>query len=276
MIRVGEFNKLKIMRETAHGVYLDDGGEGILLPKRVVPEGAKPGDDLEVFIYHDKEGRLIATTQKPKGVVGDILRLQVVGTSPHGAFLDNGLMKDLFVPRSKQFGAMMPGHEYLVKIYIDELSGRLVATERLDSFLSNDPLTVNVLDEVDLIIYRKTNIGYVVIINNKHTGILHHNEIYRDIAIGDKMKGYIKNIYPENKIDVVLGTRGFKRVEAEGDKIIRLLEEHEGYLPYHDKSDPEEIYAFFGMSKKTYKMALGTLYKQKKISLEKAGIRLIG
>lgn len=275
MIRVGEFNMLKIIREASNGVYLDDGGEGLLLPKRVVPEGAKTGDELKVFIYHDKEGRPIATTLKPKGVVGDILRLRVTGTSPHGAFLDNGLMKDLFVPRNNQFGPMMPGHEYLVKIYIDRLSGRMVAMEKLDPFLSNETLTVKVLDEADLIVYRKTPIGYVVIINQKHTGVLHQNEIYRDLRIGDKMKGYIKNISTENTIDVVLGARGYQRVEEGGDQIIRLLQEHGGYLPYHDKSDPDEIYSFFGMSKKTYKMALGALYKQKKISLENAGIRLI-
>lgn len=275
MIRLGELNTLKIVREVAFGVYLDDGAEGILLPKRFVPPGARPGDEVTVFIYHDKEERLIATTQKPIGLAGDIVLLRAVSVTPHGAFLDNGLMKDLFVPNAKQIQGMVPGNDYLVKIYIDELSGRLTASERLDTFLNNENLTVNALDEVSLVVYRKTEIGYVMIINNKHTGILHHNEIYREIRIGDRLNGYIKHIYPDHKIDVVIGTPGFKRVEAEGEKIIRLLNENNGYLPYHDKSDPEEIYAFFGMSKKAFKMTIGGLYKKQKIKLEPAGIRLL-
>lgn len=274
MIRLGDSNKLKILREVAFGVYLDDGNEGILLPKRFVPPGARAGDEVTVFIYHDKEERLIATTQKPIGTVGEIVFLKAVSTTPHGAFLDNGLMKDLFVPNAKQIQSMVPGNSYLVKIYIDEHSGRLTATERLDHFLSNENLTVKVLDEVSLIVYRKTEIGYVLIINQKHTGILHHNEIYREIHIGDKLNGYIKQIYPDHKMDVVIGTPGFKRVEAEGEKILRLLKENNGYLPYHDKSDPLEIYTFFGMSKKTFKMTIGGLYKRQQITLEPKGIRI--
>ena len=275
MIRLGEFNKLKILREVDFGVYLDDGEEGILLPKRYIPPGSGTGDEVEVFIYHDKEERLIATTQKPYGIVGDIVLLKVVSTTPHGAFLDNGLMKDLFVPNAKQIQTMIAGHSHLVKIYVDQHSGRLTATERLDPFLSNENLTVSALQEVGLIVYRQSKIGFVMIINNKHSGILHHNELYREIHVGDRLKGYIKHIYPDHKIDVVLGTPGFKRVEAEGEKIVRLLNEHHGYLPYHDKSGPEEIYTFFGMSKKTFKMTVGGLYKQKKITLEPAGIRLL-
>jgi len=257
------------------GVYLDDGAEGILLPRRFVPEGVKLGDALKVFLYHDGEDRLIATTQQPKGVLGDIVKLRCISTTPQGAFLDNGLMKDIFVPKSKQQRGMIPNGEYLVKIYLDEQTGRLAATEKIESFLSNDELTVKVLDEVDLTVYRRTDIGYVVIINNIHTGVLHHNEIYRDITAGDRFKGFIKKIYPDNKIDVVAGKPGYQRVEDEAQKILRLLQENNGYLPYYDKSDPEEIYSFFGMSKKTFKMTVGNLYRQKKISLEKTGIRLV-
>jgi len=275
MIKVGEYNNLKVIREVAFGVYLDDGAEGILLPKRFLPEGVKIGDELNVFLYHDGEDRLIATTQKPKGVLGDIVKLRCVTVTPQGAFLDNGLMKDIFVPKSKQQRGMIPNGEYLVKIYLDEQTGRLAATEKIEPFLSNDDLTVKVLDEVDLTVYRRTDIGYVVIINNIHTGVLHHNEIYRDITAGDQFKGFIKKIYPDNKIDVSAGKPGYNRVEDETQKILRLLNENDGYLPYYDKSDPEEIYSFFGMSKKTFKMTVGNLYKQKKISLEKAGIRLV-
>jgi uncharacterized protein len=276
MIKVGEYNILKVIREVAFGVYLDDGAEGILLPKRFMPENVQIDDEINVFLYHDGEDRLIATTQKPKGVLGDIVKLRCITVTPQGAFLDNGLMKDIFVPKSKQQRGMIPNGEYLVKIYLDEQTGRLAATEKIESFLSNDDLTVKVLDEVDLTVYRRTDIGYVVIINNIHTGVLHHNEIYRDITAGDKFKGFIKKIYPEeNKIDVAAGKPGYNRVEDETQKILRLLQENDGYLPYYDKSDPEEIYSFFGMSKKTFKMTVGNLYKQKKISLEKTGIRLV-
>jgi predicted RNA-binding protein (virulence factor B family) len=275
MIRVGEYNTLNVIRETPIGVYLDDGAEGILLPNRFVPAGTKTGDNLRVFIYHDGEERLIATTQQPKGVLGDIVKLRVVSITPQGAFMDNGLMKDLFVPKSRQQRGMIPNGEYLVKIYLDEQTGRLAATEKIDGFLSNEELTVKEKDMVDLTVYRRTDIGYVVIINNTHTGVLHHNEIYRSIGTGDRFKGFIKKIYADNRIDVAAGKPGYDRVEDESGKILRLLQENNGFLPYHDKSDPEEIYAFFSMSKKTFKMTVGNLYKQKKIGLTKDGIQLI-
>lgn len=275
MIKVGEYNTLKVIREAAFGLYLDDGAEGILLPKRFVPEGTKTGDEVTVFIYHDGEERLIATTQRPKGILGDIVKLKAINVTPQGAFMDNGLMKDLFVPKSQQLLGMRPNGEYLVKIYLDEQTGRLAASERIEQDLSNEVLTVKLLDEVDLTVYRRTDIGYVVIINNQHTGVLHFNEIYRDINEGDKFRGFIKKIYPDNKIDVAAGKSGYKRVEDESEKILRLLNENNGYLPYYDKSDPEEIYSFFGMSKKTFKMTVGNLYRQKKISLEKTGIKLV-
>ena len=275
MIKVGEYNTLKVLREVDFGVYLDDGENGILLPKRFVPPGIKTGDEVPVFLYHDGEGRLIATTQRPKGILGDIVKLKAVSVTPQGAFLDNGLMKDLFVPKSKQLQGMIPNGEYLVRIYLDEQTGRLVATEKIAPFLNNDQLTVKELDIVDLLVYRRTDIGYVVIINNIHTGVLHHNEIYRNIGVGDRFPGFIKKIYPDNKIDVAAGKPGYQRVEDEAEKILRLLKENNGYLPYYDRSDPEEIYSFFGMSKKTFKMTLGNLYKQRKISLEKTGIKLV-
>ena len=282
MIKVGEYNILKVIREVDFGLYLDDGAEGILLPKRFVPANTKIGDEVKVFLYHDGEDRLIATTQQPKGVLGDIVKLRAVSVTEHGAFLDNCLMKDLFVPKSKQQLNMIPNGEYLVKIYLDEQTGRLAATEKLEPFLSNEELTVKELEVVDLIVYRRTDIGYVCIINNQHTGVLHHNEIYRNITAGDRFTGFIKKIYPEDKagdlryrIDLSAGKPGYNRVEDETGKILRLLKENDGYLPYHDKSDPEEIYTFFGMSKKTFKMTTGNLYKQRKISFEKGGIRLL-
>ena len=282
MIKVGEYNMLKVIRAVDFGLYLDDGAEGILLPKRFVPEGAVVGDELKVFIYHDGEDRLIATTQQPKALLGDIVKLRAVNVTPQGAFLDMGLMKDIFVPKSKQKTGMMVNGDYLVKIYLDEQTGRLAATEKIESFLSNENLTVKELDLVDLIVTRRTDIGYVCIINNQHTGVLHFNEIYRNIQAGDKFQGFIKKIYPESmdkddrfKIDVAAGKPGYNRVEDEAGKLLRLLKENDGYLPYNDKSDPELIYDFFGMSKKTFKMTTGNLFKQRKISFEKTGIKLI-
>jgi uncharacterized protein len=275
MVKVGDYNMMRVLRAVDFGVYLDDGAEGILLPKRFVPEGLSVGDEVKVFVYHDSEGRLVATTQAAKGVVGDVVKLKAVTVTNQGAFLEWGLMKDIFVPKSKQVSGMREGAEYLVKIYLDEQTGRVAATEKIEPFLSNDELTVKEKDLVDMIVYRRTDIGYLVIINNKHTGVLHFNEIYQSIGVGDKLKGFIKTIRPENKIDVVIGKPGYNRVEDEVSKILRLLQENNGYLPYHDKSDPEEIYSFFGMSKKAFKMATGNLYKQQKIAFTKTGIKLI-
>lgn len=275
MIKMGEYNMLKVIKEKSMGVFLDDGQDGILLPKRFVPEGTKTGDELKVFLYYDSEDRPIATTQTPFGILGDIVKLKVIDVTNHGAFLDWGLMKDLFIPKSKMKTFMVRNGEYLIKIVMDERTGRLTATEKLEPFLSNENLTIKEKEIVNLIVYRQTDIGYEVIINNIHKGILHNNEIYRNISIGDKFKGFIKNILPENKIDVAAGTPGYTRVEDETEKIVRLLKENDGYLPYHDKSSPDDIYSFFEMSKKTFKMATGNLYKQHKISFTKSGIQLL-
>jgi predicted RNA-binding protein (virulence factor B family) len=273
MYKVGEYNLLRVKKDSDYGLFLDGGEQEILMPNRFVPAGAKRGDELKVFIYHDSENRLTATMQEPLGVVGDIVNLKATGVTEQGAFLDWGLMKDLFVPASKQLTTMHPGQSYLVKIYIDEQTGRVAATEKLDPYLSNEDLTVKELDIVDLLIYRRTEIGFVVIINQKHTGILHFNEAFGPVDIGDKLKGFIKSIKGD-KIDVVTGLPGYNRVENESEKILRLLKENDGYLPYHDKSDPQEIYDFFSMSKKTFKMTTGSLYKARKIVFTQTGIKL--
>ncbi|WP_109699206.1 CvfB family protein [Chitinophaga deserti] len=276
MYKVGEYNQLKVKKETDFGVYLDGGGETeILLPKRYVPEGTRPGDELTVFLYHDSENRLIATTDKPKGIVGDIISLKAVDITHQGAFLDWGLAKDLFVPLSQQLSKMLKGQDYLVMIYLDELTGRVAATEKIDPYLSNDPLTVQEKDVVDLVIYRRSDIGFITIINNRHTGVLHYSDVFRSLDIGDRLKGFVKAVKEDGKVDVAPGQPGFNRTEDESGLLLRLLRENDGYLPYHDKSDPDEIREFFGMSKKTFKMTVGTLYKQQKIELTKTGIKLI-
>jgi predicted RNA-binding protein (virulence factor B family) len=274
MVKTGDYNTLRVLRKVDFGVYLDDGEAGILLPKRYVPEGLNEGDDIEVFVYHDGEDRLIATTDKPFGVVGDILKMKAVSVTEQGAFMEWGIMKDLFVPKSKQIQGMLPKGEYLVKIYRDDQTGRAAASERVEEFLHNDVITVKEGDEVDLIVLRRTDIGYLMIVNNVHTGVLHMNEVFRPIGEGDKFKGFVKKVTHDNKIDVVAGKMGYSRVEGEAEKVLRLLKENNGFLPYHDKSDPEEIYLFFAMSKKTFKMTTGNLYRERKISFEEEGIRL--
>ena len=261
------------------GVFLDDGESGILLPKRLVPPRTKIGDEVKVFLYHDSEDRIIATTEQPYGVLGDIVKLKAVSVNQQGAFLDWGLMKDLFLPKSRQINFIRAGGEYLVKILLDGQTGRLYVTEKLDPFLSNKQLSVKEKDIVDLVVYRKTDLGYVVIINSKHTGLLYLNEVYRPIKIGDRFTGFIKKIYIANEegdhlIDVAIGKPGYARVPEEEEKILQLLNENNGYLPYHDKSSPQEIYSFFGMSKKTFKMTVGKLYKERKVELTKTGIKL--
>ena len=275
MIQVGNYNTLKVSRKTDFGFYLDDGEDGILLPKRFVPAGLRIGDEIKVFIYHDSDNRLIATTQEPKGVVGDIVSLKCVSTTEHGAFLDWGLMKDIFVAKSQQLTGMYKGGEYLVKIYIDEQTGRVAATEKIDKQISNDVLTVKEKEEVDLHVQRQTDLGYVMIINGKHTGLLHANEVYRKLYVGNRIKGYIKTIRKDNKIDLVLDKPGYEKVSREEEKILNLLEAKKGFLPYNDKTDPQIIYTVFGMSKKTFKMTIGALYKQRKIELTDKGIKMI-
>jgi len=274
MIQVGQYNTLKVSRKVDFGFYLDDGAEGILLPKRFAPRTLRIGDEVQVFIYHDSDNRLVATTQKPYALVGEIAKMKAVSITKQGAFLDWGLMKDLFVPKSQQLGGMREGVEYLVKVYLDEMTGRVAATEKIEGSLSNDPLTVKEKELVDLVVYRQTELGYAVIINNKHLGLIHSNEVFSALKPGDKMQGFIRTIRPDNKIDVVPGKPGFGKVEDEAAKILRLLNENNGYLPYHDKSDPQEVYDFFGMSKKTFKMTTGNLYKQQKIRFTKTGIQL--
>lgn len=275
MLQAGIYHTLKVVKHVDFGIYLDGGdGDEILMPTRFVHKGVQDGDEITVFVYHDNEGRLIATNQKPYGIVGDIVPMTVKDKNQAGAFLDWGLMKDLFLPLSQQRSPIRVGGKYLVYIYVDEMTGRIAATEHISRHISNDGLTVQEGDEVDMLVWRETDLGYSVVINKIHEGLLHFNEVFKELNIGDSEKGFIKSILPENKITVSLGKKGYQRIEDETGKVLRLLEENNGYLPYHDKSDPEEIYEFFGMSKKAFKMATGSLYKQRKISFTKTGIKL--
>lgn len=275
-INVGQFNLMRVDRKVDFGFYMDDGEEGVLLPKRFVPSGLQVGDTISVFVYHDSDNRLIATTQEPFAVVGDIAALKVVALTKQGAFMDWGLMKDLFVPVSQQLSSMRLGGKYLVKLYLDKQTGRVAATEKIDNQISNDILTVKEGDKVKLQVYRESDIGYVVIVNQVHQGLVYKNEVFTHLHIGQFIdEGFVKKIREGNKLDIGIGKQGVEKLDDDQLKLIQLLKLHKGFLPYHDKSSPEDIYAFFGISKKAFKMNVGMLYKAKKISIEEGGIRLI-
>jgi len=275
-INVGQFNLMRVDRKVDFGFYMDDGAEGVLLPKRFAPSGLQVGDTISVFVYHDSDNRLIATTQEPFAVVGDIAALKVVAITKQGAFMDWGLMKDLFVPVSQQLSSMRLGGKYLVKLYLDKQTGRVAATEKIDNQISNDVLTVKEGEKVKLQVYRETDIGYVVIVNQVHQGLVYKNEVFTHLHIGQIIdEGFVKKIREDNKLDIGIGKQGVEKLDDDQLKLIQLLKLHKGFLPYHDKSSPEDIYAFFGISKKAFKMNVGMLYKSKKITIEAGGIRLI-
>lgn len=275
-INVGQFNLMRVDRKVDFGFYMDDGGEGILLPKRFVPSGLQIGDTISVFVYHDSDNRLIATTQEPFAVVGDIAALKVVEVTSQGAFLDWGLMKDLFVPVSQQLSTMRLGGKYLVKLYIDAQTGRVAATEKIDKQISNEILTVKEGEKVKIQVYRESEIGYVVIVNQLHQGLVYKNEVFTHLHIGQFIdEAFVKKIREDNKLDIGLGKQGGEKLADDNQKIMSLLKSHKGFLPYHDKSAPDDIYAFFGMSKKAYKMNIGMLYKMNLITIKEDGIYLI-
>jgi len=275
-INVGQFNLMRVDRRVDFGFYMDDGAEGILLPKRFVPSGLQVDDTISVFVYHDSDNRLIATTQEPLAVVGDIAALKVVEVTSQGAFLDWGLMKDLFVPVSQQLSTMRLGGKYLVKLYIDAQTGRVAATEKIDKQISNDHLTVKEGEKVKIQVYRESEIGYVVIVNQVHQGLVKKNEVFTHLHIGQFIdEAFVKKIREDNKLDIGLGKQGGEKLADDNQKIISLLKSHKGFLPYHDKSAPDDIYAFFGMSKKAFKMNVGMLYKLKLIRIEEDGIHLM-
>ncbi|MFM2439531.1 MAG: hypothetical protein RLZ16_529 [Bacteroidota bacterium] len=275
-INVGKFNLMRVDRKVDFGFYMDDGGEGILLPKRFVPSGLQVGDTISVFVYHDSDNRLIATTQEPFAEVGDIAALKVVTVTSQGAFLDWGLMKDLFVPVSQQLSTMRLGGKYLVKVYLDAQTGRVAATEKIDKQISNEYLTVKEGDKVKVQVYRESELGYVVIVNQVHQGLIYKNEVFTHIHIGQFIEdAYVKKIREANKLDIGIGKFGVEKLGDDQSKIVNLLKSHGNFLPYHDKSAPDDIYAFFGMSKKAFKMSVGILYKSKLIAIEDEGIRLL-
>lgn len=275
MIAIGKYNTLRVVKDLDFGLYLDGGSAGeLLLPARYVPKNAKPGDKLEVFIYHDNEGRLICTTLQPHAIVGEFAWMRVKSVSNAGAFLDWGLMKDLLVPHREQKAPMEEGRWYLVYVYLDQASQRIVASARVNKFLDNVPPLYERNQEVELLVADSTDIGYKVIIDNLHWGLLYKSEVFSPLSKGEKVKGYIKEIREDDKIDVSLYAPGYDKIDGIAEKILETLKQNGEFLAVHDKSDAAEISALFGCSKKSFKKAVGSLYKRQLITLENAGIRL--
>ena len=276
MAEIGKLNKLRVVKEVDFGIYLDGDIHGeILMPKRYVPEGCKPEDIIDAFVYMDSADRIIATTEKPYAMVDEFALLTVVSVNQVGAFLDWGLMKDLLVPFSEQTVKMEEGKSYMVYIYLDNESRRIVASAKLDQFLDNTLPLFETGEAVDLIVCSKTEIGYKAIVNNTWWGVIYGNEVFQHLNKGQHIKGYIKKVREDDKIDLSLFKPHYAKVDDISSIIIERLEERGGFLEVTDKSSPETIYDVFGVSKKAYKMAVGKLFKEKVIMLEKNGIRII-
>lgn len=276
MIKIGQVNTLEILRETDHGAYLaDEDGNEVLLPNRYVPESFKIWDKLDVFVYLDNEERPVATTDMPYIMVGEFALLRCNAVTEFGAFLDWGLVKELFCPFKEQAFKMKPKGWYLVYCYLDEKTGRLVASSKTNSFLDNKVLTVSEFDEVDLIVSHPSDIGMNVIVNKTHMGLIYKDSIFTDLSVGDKLKGIVKKIRPGNKLDIALGQIGYRNIEPNAERILHELHDNSGYLNLTDKSSPEEIKEVLQMSKKNFKKAIGTLYKQREIEIKPDGIYLV-
>ena len=276
MIKLGQYNTLEILREAEQGIYLiDDEDNEVLLPNRYVPDAFKIWDKLEVFVYLDNEERPVATTDRPYIELNDFALLRCNQVTEYGAFLDWGLVKELFCPFKEQAFKMKPGGWYLVYCYMDEKTDRLVASSKTNRFLDNKELTVNQFDEVDLIVSHPSDIGMNVIVNKKHKGLIYKDNIFTDLSIGDKLKGVVKKIRQGNKLDIALGQVGYRNIEPNADRIMAELTDNSGYLNLTDKSNPETIKEMLQMSKKSFKKSIGTLYKKRLIEIKPDGIYLI-
>ena len=278
MIEIGKYNTLTILRDTKVGLFLGNGNEAedILLPNKYVPEHFEIGDEMTVFVYLDHEERPVATTLEPYILLNEFALLRVNYVNQIGAFLDWGMEKDILAPFREQARPMEKGKRYLVYLYMDEKTNRLVATSKINQFLKNDNLTVERGEEVDLIVSHITELGINVIINEKHKGLLYKDEVYDEtIRTGDRLRGYIKTIRPDNKIDVSLEKLGYERIEPNAQKILDELRASRGFLRLNDNSHPEDIKTVLQMSKKTFKKAIGSLYKDKLIEIKDDGIYLV-
>jgi predicted RNA-binding protein (virulence factor B family) len=275
-MKIGQFNTLTINRDTQVGLFLTDGKEDVLLPNKYVPKVFEIGEEITVFVYLDHEERPVATTLVPYIFLNEFALLRVNYVNQVGAFMDWGMEKDILVPFKEQARPMEKGKRYLVYLYMDEKTNRLVASSKTNQFLNNENVTLEKNEEVDLIISHITEIGINVIINQQHKGLVYKDEVYDDsIRTGDKMKGYIKTIRPDGKIDVSLHIQGFESIEPNSEIILNELRASRGFLRLNDNSNPEDIKTVLKMSKKTFKKAIGLLYKEKLIEIKDDGIHLL-
>ena len=276
MLRAGRIQKLTVSRISDYGLYLADEEQNeVLLPNRYISLTDKPGDEKEVFLYHDSEDRLVATTETPLLRVGEAGYLRVVDKTAHGTFLDWGLYgKDLFLPNRNQQGGIIAGRSYIVYLYEDSVTGRCVATCKLKSFINNDSITVAPRQEVDLLVASESPIGYRVIINNRHWGMLYRNQLFRPIAVGDRTKGYVRKLTEDNRIDVSLQQEGFAQVKDSAEVLLQLVRDNGGFLPLNDDSAPEEVTRLTGTSKKVFKRSLGMLLKRGAVEAGEKGIKI--
>lgn len=274
-IELGKFNTLKVVKEVDFGMYLDGGEEGeILLPSRYVPENCKPGDELAVFIYLDNGERLVATTLTPLVQVGEFACLEVAWINQYGAFLNWGLMKDLFVPFREQKMKMQVGKQYVIHAHLDDESYRIVASAKVDHYLSREKAPYEPGQEVSILIWQKTDLGFKAIIENRYSGLLYESEIFQPLHTGMTLKAYVKQVREDGKIDLILQKPGQGKVEDFAATLLDYIREQGGHITLHDKSPAEEIYDTFGVSKKTFKKAVGDLYKKHLVSLQENGIEL--
>jgi uncharacterized protein len=277
MAEIGKVNRLAVKSIRDYGVHLDGGAFGdILLPTRDVPENCQSGDELAVFVYVDREDHLRATTQKPVVSVGQFALLPVVSNSDSGTYLDWGLELDLFVPRSEQQQRMREGRSYVVFVFVDARTRRITASSKLDKFLGHQPPEFEEGEEVDLLVYERTDLGYKAVVNLIHEGMIYENEVFQQLYPGQQLKGYIKKVRDDFKIDLLLQQPGYRGVDSVSQSILAIMKAHGGHIAVTDKSQPEAIYSLFGISKKTFKKAVGALYKKRLISIDDDQITLAG
>lgn len=276
MATLGKRSLLPIIRYAPPGLYLDGGVHGeILLPSRYIPAGATPGGKVEVFVYRDSEDRLVATTEKPLAVVGEFACLQVAAVNPHvGVFLSWGLEKDLLLPIRETDGPLVPGDWVVVQVVLDEQTDRLIASARLNRRLDLHPPHYHEGESVKLLVASKSPLGYNLIVNDAHRGLIYHNEVPGTLKVGQRVEGYVRTIRPDGKLDLALGQAGYRRIGALTEQIMERLQAAGGRLPFGDESMPEEIRETFGMSKKAFKQAIGALFRERRITIEPNCIRL--
>lgn len=274
-IALGRWNTLTITRRVDFGVYLDGGEVGeVLMPLKYVPRGAKEGDEVEAFVYLDQQERLIATREKPLAQVGEFAFLQVAWVNRFGAFLSWGVLKDVFVPFREQKMRMEQGRSYVVRLYIDEETSRIVASAKVERFLSQERPPYRHGDKVEALVWQKTDLGFKVIVDNRYSGLLYENQVFTSLCTGYRVSAYVQHVREDNRLDLILQQSGMEGVDDFSEKLLARIKEEGGFLPFSDKTSPQVLNEFFGVSKKTFKRALGTLYKQQLITLTEEGVRL--